>query len=499
MGRRIANIVNFVRANERNHDHHYMTESFIEEIKLNKKHNFPNTFLLQYDALITESYTDIFKREADDNMEIGLWFECVRQLVEACGLPWRGDPDTTWDWHVVPGFLLAYTQDERKLLVDEAIRKFREIFGYTPKSVGSWMLDSWSVDYMSKEYGVSAFIICREQYGVDAYTLWGGYENQGYYPAKKNILCPAQSEENRVATPVFRMLGPDPIYNYDASRCPLRSVPTLEAAWPIGQSKEAVDSLFKAHFEEECMDFAYATIGQENGFGWEEIGKGLPYQLDKLDELQKEGKIVVEKLCETGEWFKKTYTKNPTVSLITHEDWAGNGLQSVWFNCPNYRANLFLDNDLLLFRDINKFDENYEERYLSTPCETATAVQDNLPIVDGRLWNADGIISGLKFSASISAISTHKDGDNLVCDAETAEGKITITFAEKEIAVQKPADVLMYFERGCEADTKIKVCDKRLELTHNGFDYTADFTCKLTETAKGYELGNGETSVKIVF
>lgn len=87
----------------------------------------------------------------------------------------------------------------------------------------------------------------------------------------------------------------------------------------------------------------------------------------------------------------------------------------------------------------------------------------------------------------------------MVCDAETAEGKITVTFAEKEITVQKPADVLMYFERGCEADTKIKVCDNRLELTHNSFDYTADFTCALTETAKGYELGKGEVSVKIMF
>ncbi len=499
MGRRIANIVNFVRANESRDASRDLITPFVEEIKLNKKYGFPNTFLLQYDALVNDKYIDVFKREADENMEIGFWFECVRQLVEAVGLPWRGDPAVTWDWHVVPGFLLAYTQDERKLLVDEAMRKFREVFGYLPKSVGSWMLDSWSVDYMSKEYGVSAFIICREQYGVDAYTLWGGYENQGYYPAKKNILCPAQTEEERVTTPVFRMLGPDPIYNYDGPRYKLNSVPTLEPAWPIGQNREAVDSLFKAHFDEECMDFAYVTIGQENGFGWEAIGKGLPYQLERLDALQKEGKIVVEKLCETGEWFKKTYTKNPTVSLITHEDWAKNGLQSVWFNCPTYRANLVLDNGLLLFRDIHKFDESYQERYLSTPCETLTAVQDNLPVVDGRLWNAEGVISGLKFSAAVSDISTRKDGKSLICDAETAEGKITVSFDENRLTVQKPADVIIYFERGAEAGTGIKVSEKSLEFTHNAFAYTVSFSCALTETEKGYSLGKNEKDVVITF
>ena len=80
------------------------------------------------------------------------------------------------------------------------------------------MLDSWSINYMKENYDIKAFAICREQYGVDAYSLWGGYYNQGYYPSKYNVLCPGQNEENIIKAPVFRMLGPDPIYCYKDCR-----------------------------------------------------------------------------------------------------------------------------------------------------------------------------------------------------------------------------------------------------------------------------------------
>lgn len=502
MSRRIVNIVNFVRAckpRDPSLDIKDRVKAVVEEIKLVKKYNFPNTFLLQYDALISEEYMEIFKREADENMEIGIWIECVRQLIEACGLEWRGDPNFTWDWHVVPGFLMAYTQDERKLIVDEFMSKFREVFGYLPKSVGSWMLDSWSVDYMSKEYGVKAFAICREQYGVDAYTLWGGYINQGYYPSKKNILCPAQTEENQVGTPIFRMLGPDPIYIYDEAAYNIEDCATLEPVWKSGYDEEIVDVIFKAYFEEECMEYSYMTLGQENAFGWKRIQRGLPMQLEKIDKMYREGKVTVERLCDTGEWFKSNYKKNSVGSFISNKDWANNGIKSVWYNSPAYRANLLLEKDFLYFRDIYKFDENYEERYLVTACETPTAIQDNLPVVDGRIWNGDGIKSGLKFKTSVSDFTQRKEQNSLICEAECAEGKISITLSEDGINIRKPADVLIYFERARENNTQIEVKEKKLCLVHNGYGYDVNFDCKLHKTESGYEFGAGVTNIHIGF
>lgn len=139
--------------------------------------------------------------------------------------------------------LMAYTPDERYRLIDLIMEKFREVFGCLPKSVGSWLIDSRSVEYMSEKYQLDAVCVCKEQYGTDGYTLWGGYYNQGYYPSKKNMFLPAQTKGEQVSTPVFKMLGPDPIYQYDDgfdehyNPSALQHVMTLEPTWGAGESR----------------------------------------------------------------------------------------------------------------------------------------------------------------------------------------------------------------------------------------------------------------------
>ena len=140
-----------------------------EELKVNRKYGLKSTVLLQYDALLRDDIVSLFF-DGPSDVELGLWFEMNRPLTEAVGIPWRGRPGYDWDWYVDPGFLPAYTCDQREKLIDEAFRLFREIFGYTPKVAGSWLLDAYSMDYMSRKYELDALCICREQYAVDAYT-----------------------------------------------------------------------------------------------------------------------------------------------------------------------------------------------------------------------------------------------------------------------------------------------------------------------------------------
>lgn len=164
-------------------------------------------------------------------MELGVWIEVVRPLVEAVGVEWRGRPGYDWDWYVNPGFLMAYTKEQKEKIIDELMVKFREVFGFYPKTAGSWLLDAYSVEYMKEKYGIVTFGICREQMSVDAYTLWGGPYNQPYYPSKNNILCPAQSAETRIAAPVFRLLGIEPIRGYTMRRS-MRTVRNAVDAQP---------------------------------------------------------------------------------------------------------------------------------------------------------------------------------------------------------------------------------------------------------------------------
>ena len=110
-----------------------------------------------------------------------------------------------------------------------------------PRVAGSWIMDSFSMNYLREKYGMDAFCVCRDQWGTDCYTLWGGYFNQGYYPCKKNMLIPAQTKDEQIPVPVFRMLGSDPIEQYDAgcdeeyNMAKAQPVCTLEPVWPSGR------------------------------------------------------------------------------------------------------------------------------------------------------------------------------------------------------------------------------------------------------------------------
>ena len=136
----LITIMNFVRGVEPRDPKLDLLEPIVHQIALNKKYGFDNTFLLQYDALIDPKFRDVFLAERDEHMEIGIWFEVVRPLVEKVGIKWRGRPGYDWDWYVDPGFLPAYTHDEKTAMIDEFMEKFRETFGEYPKSVrGCWI------------------------------------------------------------------------------------------------------------------------------------------------------------------------------------------------------------------------------------------------------------------------------------------------------------------------------------------------------------------------
>lgn len=144
---------------------------------------------MQYDTLLDSKYTDYLKKEQDGSLEIGGWFEIVAQQTKDAGIVWRGRPGYSWDWHSHVGFLVGYTQEERKKLIDVYMDQFFTIFGYYPKAMGSWFIDAWSINYMAEKYRVKAICICRDQWGTDGYNLWGGYFNV-YYPSRNNMFTP---------------------------------------------------------------------------------------------------------------------------------------------------------------------------------------------------------------------------------------------------------------------------------------------------------------------
>ena len=195
---RIINIINFIRQCEPRID--WITEdvlyqTVVKQIDIMNKYNLKGTFLLQYDALVDTRYQQLLKELDPDKYEIGAWWEIPQPLVENSGYTWRGR--YPWDWHADVGFATGYTPEERTKLVDTYMAEFKKIFGYYPKSVGSWFIDAHTLQYMHEKYGIVASCNCKDQIGTDGYTLWGGYWNQAYYPSVKNAYMPAQNAENQ--------------------------------------------------------------------------------------------------------------------------------------------------------------------------------------------------------------------------------------------------------------------------------------------------------------
>jgi hypothetical protein len=392
---RIVNIINFIRQTEpRNHTEfsdEYLYQTVVAQVKLLNKHNLPGTFLLQYDALVNSQYVDLLKKELPNGSEIGAWWEITQPHIEDAGMKWRGR--FPWDWHANVGFATGYTPQEREKLVDVYMEKFKATFGKYPASVGSWFIDAHTLAYLSDKYRIVASCNCKDQLGTDGYTLWGGYWNQAYYPSRKNAYMPAQHRDSQIPVPIFRMLGSDPIYQYESGS----SVISLEPVYGHGGgSTEWVNWFFKTMFDDPALGFNYAQAGQENSFGWRSMQKGLEYQIPLLAELQQKKKIRVETLETTGKWFKEQYPVTPPTALSALSDIQNKGNKTVWFNSRFYRASILWTNDSFRVRDIHLFDEQLQSAYVDKAGTSTQCIYHTLPVIDGGVWSKKEMLAGLR-------------------------------------------------------------------------------------------------------
>ncbi len=431
---RIVNIVNFIRLLEPRDSsvtEDMLYQTVVKQIAIMKKYNLGGTFLLQYDALMDPRYQKLLKSLPRDSFEIGAWWEIPQPLVEKAGLKWRGRYH--WDWRANIGFSTGYTPKEREQLADVYMKDFKGIFGYYPKSVACWFIDAHTLGYLYQKYHIVASANCKDQYGTDGYTLWGGYWNQAYYPSKINSYMPAQHEANQIPVPIFRMLGSDPVRQYDNGLGTNRQgVVTLEPVYKFGGGDSTwVNWYFKQFVEGEPMAFAYTQAGQENSFTWDAMAKGFELQMPLIARLRDEHKITVETLGASGKWFKEHYKITPATSVTVNKDIEGSDRKTVWFDSRFYRANLLWDKGTLKFRDIHLFNEKLPSVYETKKATSNECSFFTLPIVDGYLWSNAKQLAGLQFKMMINGNETNLAGaDPLI--TSPAQGRLRIVWPLKQ-------------------------------------------------------------------
>ena len=448
---RIVNIVNFIRLLEPRDSgitEDVLYGTVVKQVALLKQYNLKATFLLQYDALMDSRYQNLLRSLPKDEFEIGAWWEIPQPLVEHAGLKWRGR--YPWDWRANIGFSTGYTQSERIKLIDTYMKDFKKIFGNYPKSVSSWFIDAFSLNYMYEKYHIVTSGNCKDQYGTDGYTLWGGYWNQAYYPSKINAYMPAQNISKQIPVPVFRMLGSDPVRQYDNGLGDERQgVVTLEPVYAFGGGDSAwVYWFFQQMIDGEPLAFAYTQAGQENSFTWKAMQHGFEIQMPLIAQLRDEHKIVVQTLGESGKWFSNHYKVTPPTAVTVNKDLGESNKKTVWYDSRFYRINFLWEDDALHIRDIHLFNENFPSVYETKPVTENECKFFTLPFVDGYLWSDSNTLAGLRFKAMIDGkeillkgedvqVTKNTTGDlQIVWQLQSVPGKFIFVCNERNFSVR---------------------------------------------------------------
>jgi len=488
---KIVNIVNFIRLLEPRDEkitQDVLYQTVVKQIAIMKQYHLGGTFLLQYDALIDPRYQKLLKALPKDTFEIGAWWELPQPLIEKAGLKWRGR--YPWDWHADIGFSTGYTPEEREKIVDVYMADFKQIFGYYPKSVASWFIDAHTLSYLYDKYHIVASANCKDQYGTDGYTLWGGYWNQAYYPSRINAYMPAQSAKNQLPLPIFRMLGSDPIRQYDTGlESERQGVITLEPVY----SRAGGDSTWITWFlhqlvNGESLAFNYTQAGQENSFTWEAMKKGFAIQMPLLARLRDEGKIRLETLEASGRWFRKNYKLTPATAFTVNEDLDSSDRQTVWFNSRFYRINLLWEGGSLRIRDLHLFDEEFPSVYTKQKATSNECSFFTLPVVDGYLWSKRNQLAALRFKAIIdgkevlmkgrkATVSESAPGRlHIAWPLENVAGTLLIELDEKtvQIRLQRAQVINWYMDLNTAITTELpfgKIREKTLSCSFEGMAY----------------------------
>ena len=479
---KVMNVINFVRGCEPRLETDLVTP-IKEQLELLKKTGLKSTFLLQYDALLREDMVGLFDGADAGKTEIGGWFEIVRQQVEACGLKWRGREGYDWDYFAEVDTPMGYSKDERIALADEFMAKFKATFGYYPKSMGAWAIDAFTLKYLYDKYAIEAFCICREQVGTDGYNFSGGYYSGGYYASKNNLLCPAQTRENQIDVPIFRMLGSDVVKQYysgldeNFNPAALQGVVTLE---PVGNGKIGgsnpawVDWFLNVNYD-NALNFAYAQAGQENSFGWERM-KTLGYQFSKIADDARRGKYEVLTLAECGEAFKARFKETPVTTTAALGSFDNENEGSVWYENKNYRISYYYSDEKFLIRDVYLFNENYRERYIDGILTSHDYAYDNLPFIDGYLFGGNGVQAGLYLYKNGEEVKFKSLAYNEL-DEKTVEVRVSAKEGEFSF-VSSPCGVSVTGDGEFSLVVKAKVypylekfSDKKATFKFNGFAY----------------------------
>lgn len=394
-----------------------------------KQNNTPATWLLRFDALSDPNVYQIFKK-FPANQETGLLLEVTPTWTNASGVKYRQSAV----WHNAGSvFLTGYEQAEREKLLDIAFSKFKENFGFYPKSVGAWWIDSYSLNYIQKKYDVAAALIVSDQYTTDNYQIWGQYWATPYYPDNKNALIPAQDGKDKIPVVLMQWAARDPVNGYgDGVQ---ESTYSVQANDYIDYHKLGIDyfnELIDTYTIQRYNQFNHLVVGLENSYSWEKYGGEYKNQITQLVKRERSGQLKLVTMGEFSQWY---IAKFPTISssqIIVANDPLGTDKKSVWFMNPYYRVGWFFNKDGSIIRDVRQYVRGQEEPCFSKSCTVLNFATFATRVLDDVTYGKKLVVD----QGKITDFKVVQDNDVFAISYRNAAGKTRqIKFYPRDISI----------------------------------------------------------------
>lgn len=337
-------------------------ESVLSQYEVVEENRLPATWLLTYDVLKDESVLEVLKNMNEDQ-ELGVFLEVRPALTENSGV----DYNETYFWHHATSvFLSGYEQEERKRMIDTLFETFRSEFGYYPSSVGSWWTDSYSLDYMSKKYGVTANLTVADQFSTDGYQIWGQYWAAPYYPSKYHSAVPASSEEVKLDVVNLQWAPRDPLHGYKSSLYSTQDYSISE----IGLTIDYFEKLIELYGKKNSNLFGQITVGLEGDLEPEVYKREYKKQLELLRDLDDKEEFEVTTMKQFSDWYRSEFEGLSPEYLVESGDLLEESdFKVIWYQSPKYRIGLLFDsasNTTEVF-DFRTYHPDLQEPYYLMP------------------------------------------------------------------------------------------------------------------------------------
>lgn len=309
---------------------------------------YAGTWLVDYDAI------GDFREELkalNDRSEIGLLLELTPSLASKLNLPYDKlvSPDEPQNV-----FLSGYSRDQRKKIIDEMFLRFFAQFGYFPKSVGAWFVDSWSLNYMKSKYRIETALIVADQYGTDKETVRGHPWQAAYYPSKKNILKPASDVSEKQDVVVIQWAAREPLWGWGKGLAYSNFSVQANDYTKQGLGADFFLKLARKYLYNEVSDFNQLTVGIEVGQEGAKYFEEFKKQILAIGEL---GSLKVVTMNQFGQDFRQRFPKVFEGSALSWQGEDSIYKWAVWYSGRNYRLGIASDENGVYVRDLRVYGQ----------------------------------------------------------------------------------------------------------------------------------------------